>query len=290
MRSRLPVAFGLAVAFTAAWTIRLTAAPGRAEEILARAGAYVADFIERFASMVAEEQFVQDGRRVESSGRRANKNKGLVAQGTSHRELLSDFLLVQTEGLAGWHAFRDVSQVDGRPVRDRADRLTALFLRPTAAALERALEIDREGARYNLGDGQRTINNPLLALGFLQPHYQMRFKFSLHEGDSDAGADLWTFEYRERARPTLLRRTPDADLPARGRLWIEGRTGRVVKTELAVSDDDEITTSFRFDERLRMAVPVEMRESYWIGNEYVTGVARYDRFRQFTVSTEEKLR
>jgi hypothetical protein len=290
MRFRSPIALALAIA--AVWTMSPAAAPSRIEEMLARAGAYVADFVQRFSNIVAEERFAQDSRIVGGQRKTARKGQEMVVQGTTvHRELVSDFLLVQAPGLAGWHTFRDVAEVDGRPVRDRGDRLTELFLQPSAAAVERARDIDREGARYNFGDPARTINNPLLALGFLQSVYQPRFRFSLQPGESDLGRDVSIIEYREQARPTLLRRrSPDADLPARGRFWIEERTGRVVKTELTVSDDDDITTRFRFDERFQIAVPVEMRESYWSGGGYVTGVARYDHFRQFTVVTEEKLR
>jgi hypothetical protein len=218
------------------------------------------------------------------------RDREVVAAGvTLHRELVSDYLLVKSPDLGAWHTFRDVLEVDGRAVRDRSERLTALFLEPAPAAVQRATEIDREGIRYNLGDPSRTINNPLLVLGFLQAAYRSRFKFSLRDPDPELGPDVWIVEYREQARPTILRRAPDGDLTARGRLWIEARTGRVLRTELTVSDDDEITASFRFDERFQIAVPVEMREHYWNGNEYVEGIARYDHFREFAVRTEEKI-
>jgi hypothetical protein len=131
----------------------MSAAPTRTEEILARAGAYVAEFIQRFSSIVAEERFVQDGRRVggprgEAPAKsKGNDGKALVALGvTLHRELVSDYLLVQTPGMAEWRAYRDVFQVDGQPVRDRSERLTELFLQPSAEAAARAAEIEREGA------------------------------------------------------------------------------------------------------------------------------------------------
>jgi hypothetical protein len=287
----------LAVAVTAVCTAKLPAAPSKADEILARAAVYAADFVQRFSSLVVEERFVQDARRIggrtgaaSSKGKDNATEKELVAAGvTLHRELVSDYLLVKAPDLGAWHTFRDVYQVDGRPVRDRRERLTELFLQPSAAAAQRAMEIDREGARYNLGDPARTINNPLLVLGFLQAYYQSRFKFSLRDLDPEAGPDVWIVDYKEQTHPTILRRTPDGDLAARGRLWIEARTGRVVKTELTVSDDDEITASFRFDERFQIAVPVDMREHYWNGNEYVEGAARYDRFRVFAVHTEERI-
>jgi hypothetical protein len=49
--------------------------------------------------------------------------------------LLSDFLLVTGEA-SDWHQFRDVREVDGRPVPDRDRRLTELFLQPWSTAIK----------------------------------------------------------------------------------------------------------------------------------------------------------
>jgi hypothetical protein len=285
-------ALATAAVLAAVLSIRPAAAPSRTDEIVARAGSYVSDFVRRFSSIVAEERFVQDARRLNSGARGRGSGSGqLLAPGVSvHRELVSDYLLVKPAGTTDWQLFRDVFEVDGRPVRARAERLEELFVQPSADALARALEIQREGARYNVGDPVRTLGNPLLTLGFLQPRYQPRFRFSLRDADPALGPDVWIVEFREQARPTLMRRTPDGDLPARGRFWIEFRTGRVLKTELAVSEEDEVTTTFRFDEQFQIALPVEMRESYWFGGTYVSGVAQYGRFRRFGVTVEERLK
>jgi hypothetical protein len=70
-----------------------------------------------------------------------------------HRELVSDLLRVEIEEGTALVPFRDVFEVDGRPVRDRSDRLMTLFVRPTSATLEQARAIVAEGARYDLGSG-----------------------------------------------------------------------------------------------------------------------------------------
>ncbi len=72
-----------------------------------------------------------------------------------------------------------------------------------------------------------------------------------------------------------------------GRLSIESDTGRIVKTELVVGDD-RVTSTFRFDERFQIAVPIEMQESYTIGRTAIEGRATYGQFRRFGVSTEEQ--
>ena len=86
------------------------------------------------------------------------------------RALKSDFLLVTYPGAAKWQAFRQVLEVDGKSVRATADdvRLLQLFANPASNAFERATAIAAEGTRYNLME-IGTLNNPLLALAFLQP-------------------------------------------------------------------------------------------------------------------------
>ena len=83
---------------------------------------------------------------------------------------------------------------------------------------------------------------------------------------------------------------------ARGRLWIEGATGRILRTELLLGTSAprlglspiQIDTTFVYDETLDLVVPSEMKEFYpdaRVGD--VRGTATYSRFRRFTVSVEE---
>src|SRR5262245_56291098 len=248
----------------------------RTEEVLARAAEYLRLFVDRFANVVAEEKYVQDSKTFSLSRRRGQPASNVPAGGLPrHVELTSDFLLIQSPDKRWMYAFRDVFAVNGEPVRDREERLTKLFLQPLDAAVKLAERVASEGARYNLAGDGRTVNTPLMALGFLQSYYQPRFRFSLRGPDPELGGDVWVVDYKEEARPTLLRTVPDGDLPVKGRLWIEGTTGRVVKTEMLTGDLDTITTLFRFDERLQIAVPYQMREDFWYGSEVIAGVATY---------------
>src|SRR5205809_293662 len=108
-----------AVLMLAAGTPRAQTVP--IDVVLSRAAHYVGVFIEQFSNVVAEERYSQDADPTSSlnfGGSRAQ-----------HRELKSDFLLVKTSGgLVDWTPFRDVFEVDRRPVRDRDERLSRLFL------------------------------------------------------------------------------------------------------------------------------------------------------------------
>jgi len=71
-----------------------------------------------------------------------------------------------------------VFDVDGKPVRDRSERLAKLFLTPTSSSAEQAQMIVGESTRYNIGNLQRTVNVPVLPLVFLDPKQRPRFKFT----------------------------------------------------------------------------------------------------------------
>jgi len=265
-------------------------APGqtvRQQDLLLRAARYVSDFMDRFSNVVSEEKYVQDAKSFPQQRKKGTPT--LLTRGLlRHVELTSDFLLVRSPERNLFYTFRDVYMVNGEPVRDREDRLVKLFVSSATPPADQLEKIAFESARYTFGGDKRTINNPLLAVGFLQAIYQPRFRFSLKGPDPEAGADVLMIEFKEEKSPTLIRQIPDGDIFAKGRIWLKGATGMIVKTELTVIESDTIVTSFRYDDRFQIAVPYEMREDYWVDNDVVTGVATYDRFRQFTVKTEEQ--
>jgi hypothetical protein len=268
------------------------------ESLLARAAVYLAEFATQFSNVVAEERYLQDVNTADpgfatASGGGDNTIAGPPAERRRHREIKSDFLLVTSRQSSTWLPFRDVFEVDGVAVRDRQDRLTKLFLEPSATAFDQAAAIASEGARYNLGNMTRTINNPLMAIAFLQPDYQKRFRLSLGKTDPGAGPNVRIVEYQEESRPTLIRGASDRDLPAHGRFWIDADTGHVVRTELRLEDTTvraRLVTSFRPDERLHIEVPFELREEYALRTGgHISGVATYGRFRRFDVRTAETI-
>src|ERR1700681_3819926 len=116
--------------------------------LLGRGGWYVADFIKKFANVVAEETYIQDSRVPLQSAMLI----GRPGSAARNRTLKADFLLVSVSSAQNWVPFRDVFEVDGEPVRDRDSRLARLFLKPSDSSLEQVLRIQDESARYNLGN------------------------------------------------------------------------------------------------------------------------------------------
>ena len=269
------------------------------ESLLTKATWYVLEFVDQLSNVVAEERYVQDSSvmlatiAIPGLGGRGAPAMSQPRGSAKHRELKADFLIVKTPG-EPWQPFRDVFEVDHIPMRDREERLAKLFLnqRTDAEARERGRAIAQESARYNLGAVQRTINNPVFALIFLQPEVREHFTFTMGKPDRRMGDHIRVVEYVEDMRPTLIVGLPGQDMPAYGRFWIENDTGRVVKAEVRVDQKGikaNLTTVFRTDERLGIDVPAEMREDYELENSHVTGTATYSRFRRFEVNATEEL-
>jgi hypothetical protein len=297
------VAAGLAVVAVVAVSVHAQNGPdAELEQLLARATWYSIDFVNKLSQVVAEERYVQDSTVALATVPIMGMGRGPAAalntqpRGTAkHRELKADFLIVKSSGDM-WSPFRDVFEVDHIPVRDREERLAKLFLTNKADRAnsddENARAIAEESARYNLGAVQRTINNPVFALLFLQPDVRNHFKFTPGKPDRKAGDDVRVVEYVEELRPTVIRGGAGRDMPAFGRFWIENTTGRVVKVEVRVEVSDvkaNLTTTFRTDERLGIDVPAEFHEDYDLRDGRVSGVASYSRFRRFQVNSSEEL-
>ena len=263
------------------------------DAILARAGVYVIDFQKKLSGVVAEEQYVQHVR--VPLGMRANS---LIP---THRELKSDLLLVKPAGADRYMEFRDVFEVDGRPVRDRNERLMQLFVSPSASSAFQVQRIMDESSRFNIGNLQRTVNTPVLALMILNPANQRRFTFKRTDrghpvlGRSGKIADtVWVIDFKETEKDTIIRTTNGRDLPARGRFWIDPETGQVLGSEL-VAEDTSITglidVEYQTEAAIGLLVPAEMRERYELRRDSsrVEGTATYGRFRTFQVNVDEKL-
>jgi hypothetical protein len=268
----------------------------RLADVLARVGEYVVRYETELSGIVAEEHYTQVTDPVDRPH-------------LTHRELKSDLLLVNAEGLDGhgFVQFRDVFEVDGDLVRDRSRRLEKLFVNPSVASRNQAAEIMRESSRYNIGSVERNVNVPVLALSFMHPRYQSRFKFTMDaqsagvpRGMPKAGTftlsvEVRVLNFREVGSPPLVdSRDRHGDARTHGRVWVEPDTGRILMTELGIDTptvESTIQVSYQSEPVVGFLVPVEMRESYAMPKQkyHMTGTATYGNFRQFTVRTKESI-
>ncbi len=264
------------------------------QDVLARATEYVDDLHERLSNVVMEERYDQRATMPLSSAFARRSDIDRVT-------LRSDYLLVQLEGAHRHFGYRDVFEVNGSTVRDRAQRLSELFLDPSQTVEERIRGILNDSSRYNVGDIDRNTNTPTLALLFLHSSFKTRFEFErLRDGEDpelgvdlpDAAEDVWVVGYRETWPTTVIQHRRGGDVPSQGRYWIESSTGRVLVTELTFDEpnlESLIVVRYAMDETLGHPVPVEMNERYanrQTGSR-VSGSATYSRFRRFQVVVEE---
>ena len=247
----------------------------RIDTVLVAAAAYLTQYEREVTAIVAEEHYLQEA-------------------GRQKRRLRSDLLILR-DGEQGWIEFRDVYEVDGRPIRDREQRLVALFQKPGPNPLDQAVRISAEGARHNLnpriGRVKRTVNTPLVALHFLRARNQSRSTFTVNSARSVASGGDVVVEFAEHATPRLIH-TPEGTA-ARGAFSIDLYSGRVTSSEVTVaapSATSLIHVTYAPDPRLKIWLPHTMAERYHLGRgETITGHAEYSNFRQFRVDTSMEI-
>lgn len=256
------------------------AAPSQAlstASLVERAGRYVEAYEKAFSAIVSEEHQVQ--KLIRSDGR--------VRQ---VRDLKSDFLIVKIGN--GTQAFRDVIEVDRKPVRNRTDRLRKLFLDSPRAAVEQARAIAKESERHNIGL-QRTGNSPLLPLMFLRPALASGFRFSSTEG---------TLTFQEVRTPSVLgQRTGSTrfNLMSKGTFKLDPVSGRIQAAEFTAEGPPptwatSLTVRYSLDKDLDLMVPVDVRERYWRTDkpkdDRLEVNSTYTNFRRFEVSVVQQIK
>src|SRR5262245_43517262 len=217
----------LAALAAAVVSVPLAAQSADLDELLDKASDYVALYERTFVGVVAEEAYRQQVR----GGRSGTDLRGFPIEAPSQRrDLKSDVLLVRAPAGDRWMQFRDVYEVDGKPVRDRDERLTKLFLQPSADARRQEEDIAAASARYNIGAVNRTVNLPVLALEVLEP--QNRPWFSFRAGKRTRTTVDLEYQEVERGR-TLIHTNDNQPMPAHGRFTIDKESGRVLASTLA---------------------------------------------------------
>jgi hypothetical protein len=282
--------------------------PPTLDGILRQAATYLESFASDASGVVLEETYTQQTR----------------AKQLTTRRLRSD-LLITADRAIGWYEFRDVFEVDGKPVRDRDDRLARLFAEPSPSALVQARRIVAEGARFNLNPegltGNRTLNLPTAALFFLRGVNQRRSSFNRNGFTSIGDRRVAIVEFKETAKPRLIGTVDQA--AAKGTFWIEPETGAVLRTELKLDSGTGTMTltmsakvEYALDARTQIWLPRTMDEHYEItsadgsdggdaggvrtatgrflapdlagANVSLDGSATYSNVRKFNVAVDEK--
>lgn len=264
------------------------------EDAMSRVAAYIESYADQLAVIIGVEHYAQWLQREDYAAMEDSRMGPATSAGATRaisRQLVAEFALVRTR--ENWDGFRNIYEVDGKPVADAQDRLQKLFADAPATAVEQSRKIAAEGARYNLGSMQRNFNVPTTALFFLARANQPRFRFKKDKDDEVGGVRVWKVKYEETQKPTIIRTSAGKDMPVKGEAWIDPADGRVLKThmqidsEMAIAADmnaakgamaanadrdrtsvrrvkttASITATYALDPRLGLLVPAEMLETY----------------------------
>ena len=247
-------------------------------DLLHLVGGYVQTYGEKASLVVATERYTQH-----ETDENAREH---------HRVLVSEFAIVRDEQLHEWLGFRDVVEVDGRPVADHEDRLVSLLTSATNG-LSEARALSDEGARFNIGSLRPNFNVPTAALFFFKPPNFDRFKFTERGRAADGSVDI---AFRETHKPTLIGTGAGRAVPSEGDIWVDPSSGTIRRTRLRLGDlsallgkgvpaSVEIDVTYTFIDRLGMWLPQTMREEYDVVSagrtDRVTGRADYSNYRRF---------
>lgn len=251
-------------------------------DLLHRAGAETRRFEEQFTLVLSDENYWQH-------------ESGQAVIGFKERRTHADMLFLWVPQERVWLTVRNVLTVDGQTVAQSEGRLDEALHASGADRLTRLRGIINDNAKFNVGAFKRNFNYPTLALSFVDPDVQPRFRFSLAGRERAAGVDAWKVNYEERRSPTVIH-GDGVDLKSRGSIWVARESGVVVRTllELTISNRRTgglatVTVDYQHNATLAMWVPAQMRETYteMLGSavyENAGGEATYSNFRRFETS------
>ena len=261
----------------------MLAQPAAVDSLAASASRWAAAFEQDLSGLLFREQYLQ----AADVGYSADYT--LRSRRTELR-LEANVFLLRVPGRQGFVVYRDVYRAGGQDVTDHTERLQHLLTVQTADSLAQAQRLTDASARYNVGSINRNVNTPTMAFEFLTEANIGRLQLREAARETIDGLACVVVAFDETARPTLVRGERGADVPARGRYWIDPITGAVPR---AIVEFDTGGYSGRIEVRLarhpalKAWVPVEMSEAWTSPTSNASGTARYDRFQRLAVSTEE---
>jgi hypothetical protein len=284
------------VSMMLASTVAQTPRSPELDQILQRAAAHVEQQARAMSDIVMQEDYLQVAK---------GTVRGHDLPDVMTRKTRADLVVLLDVGAPGtWAPFRDVYEVDGKPVKDRSEHVSQLVAKIASGSPRDAVAIHDESARFNLNafgvDIDRTVNTPLTTLMFLRTANQPRSSFHLGSVERIDGVTCRIVEFSEESRPSLIESV--AGSSARGRFWIEPASGHVLRSELraeaAITRDwtrfvrATITVRYAEEHALNAWVPTAMDEQYELNasDEVITGHAAYSNYRRFGVSTAESAR
>ena len=266
------------------------------ETVLARASEYIQHYERTLGMVIAREEYIQ---RVPAGGSMslpaapglAGNIRTPYRAEDQERRLLSDYMMIRLQSDEQWVGFRAILEVDGKPVRDRLERMQEVLTGSVEETIELWKKLSEESARYNIGNVTRTNNVPTLGLLVLRGDHQHRFELEHTGNERIEDLDVWEISFREHSSPALIQNLQGDDIFTYGRIWVDPADGRIVRTEVRTGDKNselqtEITVRYQPHAGLDVWVPRDMKERYKVGDSRIDAEAKYSDYQQFKVSVD----
>ena len=257
--------------------------PAAVDSLAASASRWAAAFEQDLSGMLFRERYLQAADVGYSAGHSLGSTK-------TELRLEANVFLLRAQGRAGFVVYRDVYHAGGANITDHTERLQQLLTTQTADSLAQAQRLTDASARFNVGAINRNVNTPTMAFEFLTAANIGRLRLREAGRETIDGLACVVVAFEETARPTLVRGELDADVPARGRYWVDPITGAVPRAIVEFTAEGysgRLEVKLARHPALKAWVPVEMSESWASPTSNASGTARYDRFQRLAVSTEE---
>jgi hypothetical protein len=271
---------------------------GELDQLLDRLARYLIGYESELTTVVADEHYEQQEL---VTRRRPETNRPSIVPAVEvrrRRTLVSDMAFFRLPGDSIWFGVRDVRTVDGKAVAANQQRLEALVKQLTPRTIDetvkKAATIVAASSQYNLG-AVRTINMPTTALEVLHPSHHVQFIFKVAGTDKIEGTRTRRLDFEEFDVPTIINATSGEPLFIKGSAWVDPENGRLWRVQLIVGPkrnaltvrlqlETRLQVDFTHHSTLKMMVPKEMQESFWMPQGRGEGRARYSNFRQFGTS------
>jgi hypothetical protein len=266
--------------------------------VLARAGAYVTGLCSEFPLLLANEDYQQVLQPYGSNRTDLMRTGPMLGEMglPKSRKAKAEYALVGLVEASAWNAYRDISEIDGKAVA--AHNRLAWVLSQSEAPEAEARALATLAVAQNLGRTMRDVTVSTFGLVVVMPMHRAGFEFT-SKGEKRVGSEtVWVVAFNETRRPPLSRTADGQPKPARGDLWIEPATGRIVRTHVVFDSLDAypdmklhperyedfpratIDVVFGPDPALKAYLPVNMQEIYSRKDEVVTCKSTFTGYRR----------
>lgn len=220
------------------------------DELLKTANDYFSSFTQRGSGVSLEERYTL----TEVS----------TGQMTVPQRITSEIIFLNINGRL--MSIRDALSINGAKTREPESRIIPLLVEPTMAGWQKAQQFAAEGHRYFASELILRMNDPLLALQFIQPAHHAKFTYKIDGKKKVNNVDTVGLRFEEtKGELTKYVMGTRGNGYLVGRLWVEPATGAVHGTELSLESRTEsarINVTFAPSADLKMLLPSKSAENY----------------------------